>query len=99
MILSSNGPAAERLKESERLKAVCAELRKLGAEVEEGDDYLVIDPPEKILSATIETYEDHRMAMAFSLAACGESPVRIRNPSCVSKTFPNFFDVLASVSE
>ena len=88
-----------RLKESERLKAVCTELRKLGAAVEEGEDYLVINPPEKILSAEIETYEDHRMAMAFSLAACGEAPVSIRNPACVSKTFPDFFNVLASVSE
>ena len=67
--------------------------------MEEGYDYLVSDPPEKILSAEIETYEDHRMAMAFSLAACGEVPVSIRNPTCVSKTFPDFFDVLASVSE
>ena len=83
-----------RLKETERMKAVTTELRKLGAEVEEGDDYLIIDPPDQIQSTEIETYDDHRMAMAFSLAACGESPITINNPGCVSKTFPDYFEVL-----
>ena len=88
-----------RLKETERMKAVTTELRKLGAEVEEGDDYLIIDPPDQIQSTEIETYDDHRMAMAFSLAACGAESVTILDPGCVSKTFPNYFEVLKSVSE
>jgi len=83
-----------RVKETERLQAVSTELRKLGAEVEEGYDYLVIQPPEQIRKAEIDTYDDHRMAMAFSLAACGESPMTINNPGCVSKTFPDYFEVL-----
>ncbi|MDP6465332.1 MAG: 3-phosphoshikimate 1-carboxyvinyltransferase [SAR324 cluster bacterium] len=88
-----------RLKETERMKAVTTELRKLGAEVEEGEDYLIIDPPDQIQSTEIETYDDHRMAMAFSLAACGAESVTILDPGCVSKTFPNYFEVLKSVSE
>jgi len=83
-----------RIKETERLQAVSTELRKLGAEVEEGYDYLVIQPPEQIRKAEIDTYDDHRIAMAFSLAACGESPMTINNPGCVSKTFPDYFEVL-----
>ena len=98
--LFASGPTAIRniynwrVKETERLQAVSAELRKLGAEVEEGYDYLVIQPPEQIRKAEIDTYDDHRMAMAFSLAACGSSPVTINNPGCVSKTFPDYFEVL-----
>jgi len=88
-----------RLKETERMKAVTTELRKLGAEVEEGGDYLIIDPPDQIQSTEIETYDDHRMAMAFSLAACGAKSVTILDPGCVSKTFPDFFEVLEEVSE
>ena len=88
-----------RLKETERMKAVTTELRKLGAEVEEGGDYLIIDPPDQIQSTEIETYDDHRMAMAFSLAACGGVPITILAPGCVSKTFPDYFEVLAGVSE
>ncbi len=88
-----------RLKETERMKAVTTELRKLGAEVEEGEDYLIIDPPDQIQSTEIETYDDHRMAMAFSLAACGAKSVTILDPGCVSKTFPDYFEVLKSVSE
>ena len=88
-----------RLKETERMKAVTTELRKLGAEVEEGEDYLIIDPPDQIQSTEIETYDDHRMAMAFSLAACGAESVTILDPGCVSKTFPDYFEVLKSVSE
>ena len=86
-----------RVKESERLKAVSIELRKLGAEVEEGKDYLVINPPKKIKSVEIDTYEDHRMAMAFSLAACGDASVTINNPGCVSKTFPEYFEVFSGL--
>ena len=83
-----------RVKETERLQAVSTELRKLGAEVEEGYDYLVIQPQEQIRKAEIDTYDDHRIAMAFSLAACGSSPVTINDPGCVSKTFPGYFEVL-----
>jgi len=86
-----------RVKETERLKAVSTELRKLGAEVEEGEDYLVINPPEKIKNAEIDTYEDHRMAMAFSLAACGDASVTINDPGCVSKTFPEYFEVFSGL--
>jgi 3-phosphoshikimate 1-carboxyvinyltransferase len=86
-----------RVKETERLQAVSTELRKLGAVVEEGYDYLVIQPPEQIKTVSIDTYDDHRMAMAFSLAACGNSPVTINNPACVSKTFPDYFEVLSSL--
>lgn len=86
-----------RLKETERMVAVRTELEKLGALVEEGSDYLIITPPEQIHSAAIDTYEDHRMAMAFSLAACGSSSIQIRNPECVSKTFPDYFKVFNSL--
>ena len=87
-----------RLKETERLKAVSSELKKLGATVEEGENYIIIEPPEKLLSAEIATYDDHRMAMAFSLAACGEVPITILDPSCVSKTFPDYFDQLSKLT-
>ena len=101
--LFASGPTAIRniynwrVKETERLQAVSTELRKLGAVVEEGYDYLVIQPPEQIKAASIETYDDHRMAMAFSLAACGNSPVTINSPDCVSKTFPDYFEVLSGL--
>jgi len=101
--LFASGPTAIRniynwrVKETERLQAVSTELRKLGAEVEEGYDYLVIQPPKKIKEVSIDTYDDHRMAMAFSLAACGNSPVTINNPGCVSKTFPDYFEVLSGL--
>ena len=99
--LFASGPTAIRniynwrVKETERLKAVSKELRKLGALVEEGHDYLVIHPPTRIKIASINTYDDHRMAMSFSLVACGKSSVTICNPDCVSKTFPDYFEVLA----
>ena len=86
-----------RVKETERIKAVSSELRKLGAQVEEGEDYIVISPPLQIQSAVIDTYDDHRMAMAFSLAACGPAPVTINNPQCVAKTFPDYFETLFSL--
>ncbi len=87
-----------RLKETERLFAVSKELRKLGAEIVEGHDYIVIHPPQEIKATSIDTYEDHRMAMSFSLAACGNSEITINNPKCVSKTFPDYFDVLSGLS-
>ncbi|OAY62419.1 3-phosphoshikimate 1-carboxyvinyltransferase 2 [Manihot esculenta] len=86
--------ASWRVKETERMVAICTELRKLGATVEEGPDYCVITPPEKLNIAEIDTYDDHRMAMAFSLAACGDVPVTIKDPGCTRKTFPDYFEVL-----
>jgi 3-phosphoshikimate 1-carboxyvinyltransferase len=86
-----------RVKETDRLAAMAAELRKVGAEVEEGEDYLGITPPERIIPAAIDTYNDHRMAMSFSLAALGDAPITINNPECVSKTFPDYFEQLAGI--
>lgn len=82
-----------RVKETDRLSAMATELRKLGALVDEGEDYIAITPPEHIQSATIDTYDDHRMAMCFSLAAFGDSPITINDPGCTSKTFPTYFDL------
>ena len=81
-----------RVKETDRLAAMAAELRKVGAQVVEGPDYLEIEPPQHIQPATIETYNDHRMAMSFSLASLGESEITILDPGCVSKTFPEYFN-------
>lgn len=103
--LFAEGPTAIRniynwrVKETERIKAVRTELEKLGAHVEEGEDYIIVTPPEKLNPTDIDTYDDHRMAMAFSLAACGNVPLTINDPKCVGKTFPNYFEVLASVSQ
>jgi 3-phosphoshikimate 1-carboxyvinyltransferase len=90
-----------RVKETDRIAAMATELRKLGATVEEGADYLTITPPAAGLTphASIDTYDDHRMAMSFSLAALGGVPVRINDPGCVAKTFPEYFQVLASIAE
>ncbi|MDE0272357.1 MAG: 3-phosphoshikimate 1-carboxyvinyltransferase [Gammaproteobacteria bacterium] len=81
-----------RVKETDRLAAMAQELRKLGAKVEEGPDYLAIEPPAALRPATIETYGDHRMAMCLSLAALGGVPVTIKDPGCVAKTFPDYFE-------
>ncbi|XP_077235517.1 RNA 3'-terminal phosphate cyclase/enolpyruvate transferase, alpha/beta [Tasmannia lanceolata] len=86
--------ASWRVKETERMIAICTELRKLGATVEEGPDYCIISPPEKLNVMAIDTYDDHRMAMAFSLAACAGVPVTIKDPGCTRKTFPDYFEVL-----
>lgn len=86
--------ASWRVKETERMIAICTELRKLGATVEEGTDYCIITPPEKLNVTAIDTYDDHRMAMAFSLAACADVPVTINDPGCTRKTFPDYFEVL-----
>jgi 3-phosphoshikimate 1-carboxyvinyltransferase len=87
-----------RVKETDRLAAMAKELRKVGAEVKEGRDYLEITPPERIRSAAIDSYNDHRMAMCFSLAALGDATITINNPECVSKTFPEYFDQLRRIS-
>jgi 3-phosphoshikimate 1-carboxyvinyltransferase len=83
--------ASWRVKETDRIAAMATELRKLGATVEEGTDFIRITPPAKIKHASIDTYDDHRMAMCFSLAAFGGAGVRINDPKCVEKTFPNYF--------
>jgi 3-phosphoshikimate 1-carboxyvinyltransferase len=88
-----------RVKETDRLAAMATELRKLGATVDEGQDYISVTPPAALLpNAAIDTYDDHRMAMCFSLAALGGVPVRINDPKCVSKTFPDYFDVFAQLA-
>ncbi|MGN1064036.1 MAG: 3-phosphoshikimate 1-carboxyvinyltransferase, partial [Thermoguttaceae bacterium] len=84
-----------RVKETDRLAALCAELRKLGADVEERPDGLTVDPTKRPLQgASIATYDDHRMAMSFALAGLRIPGVVIENPECVAKTYPNFFDDL-----
>jgi 3-phosphoshikimate 1-carboxyvinyltransferase len=88
-----------RVKETDRIAAMAAELRKLGATVEEGADFLRITPPPALKPATIATYDDHRMAMSLSLAALGGVTVRISDPGCVAKTFPEYFEVLAALTE
>jgi 3-phosphoshikimate 1-carboxyvinyltransferase len=86
-----------RVKETDRIAAMANELRKVGARVEEGSDWIRISPPKKFCEATIDTYDDHRMAMCFSLVAAGGVPVHIRDPGCVTKTFPGYFDRLAEL--
>jgi 3-phosphoshikimate 1-carboxyvinyltransferase len=88
-----------RVKETDRIAAMANELRKLGASVEEGPDWLRIVPPAALQPATIDTYDDHRMAMCFSLAALGGVTVRINDPGCVAKTFPAYFQALAGIAE
>ncbi|WP_199102998.1 3-phosphoshikimate 1-carboxyvinyltransferase [Aquitalea sp. ASV11] len=87
-----------RVKETDRLSAMATELRKLGATVEEGQDYIRITPPAQLLAdAEIDTYDDHRMAMCFSLVSLLGVPVVINDPKCVAKTFPDYFEVLATL--
>ncbi|EJP2371379.1 3-phosphoshikimate 1-carboxyvinyltransferase, partial [Salmonella enterica] len=87
-----------RVKETDRLFAMATELRKVGAEVEEGHDYIRITPPAKLQHADIGTYNDHRMAMCFSLVALSDTPVTILDPKCTAKTFPDYFEQLALMS-
>ncbi|MCH8551319.1 MAG: 3-phosphoshikimate 1-carboxyvinyltransferase [Natronospirillum sp.] len=81
-----------RVKETDRLSAMATELRKLGAVVEEGEDWISVTPAGALHPADIETYDDHRIAMCFSLAAFGNAPVTILDPNCTAKTFPDYFD-------
>jgi 3-phosphoshikimate 1-carboxyvinyltransferase len=103
LALFASGPsvirnvASWRVKETDRLAAMATELRKVGAQVEEGPDFLKINPGKLKGGASIDTYDDHRMAMSFSLVALGGVPVRINDPQCVAKTFPGFFDSLKSI--
>jgi 3-phosphoshikimate 1-carboxyvinyltransferase len=96
--------ASWRVKETDRLAAMATELRKLGATVEEGADFLSVTPPPGFAGpaspappVAIDTYDDHRMAMCFALAAFGPRRIRINDPGCVSKTFPDFFDAWSRV--
>lgn len=93
------GIANWRVKETDRMAAVSTELNKLGARTEVEADALTVHPPERLRPASIATYNDHRMAMAFSLAACGAEGVVIENPACVAKTFPAYFDELAALTQ
>jgi 3-phosphoshikimate 1-carboxyvinyltransferase len=112
MALYADGPttlsniASWRVKETDRITAMAAELRKVGAVVEEGADWLRVHPPVRFTPGTIHTYYDHRMAMCLSLAAFNPLvqpdspvPVRIEDPKCVAKTFPDYFETLWSVSQ
>ena len=96
--------ASWRVKETDRLAAMATELRKLGAAVDEGADFIRITPPARAQdwkAASINTYDDHRVAMCFSLAAFNPAsvPVRIEDPKCVAKTFPDYFETLFSVAQ
>ncbi len=91
------GIASARVKETDRIHATCTELTRLGVSVEEHEDGMAIYPCEKFTPAITQTYNDHRMAMAFSLIGLRVNNVTIENPSCVSKTFPNYFEVLESL--
>ena len=97
--------ASWRVKETDRLAAMATELRKFGAAVEEGADFLAVTPPPGFVEghaavpgASVATYDDHRMAMCFALASFGPVPVEIREPGCVSKTFPRFFEAFGAVA-
>ena len=103
--LFADGPSTIRnigswqVKETDRITAMATELRKLGAQVVEGPDFLKITPPAKLKpDVAIDTYDDHRIAMCFSLAALGGVAVTINDPECVAKTFPEYFAVLASIA-
>ncbi|WP_075433838.1 3-phosphoshikimate 1-carboxyvinyltransferase [Buchnera aphidicola] len=86
-----------RVKETDRLHAMTTELRKIGAKVQEGADFIIVYPVKRFLHATINTYNDHRIAMCFSLIALSEVSVTLLNPSCVNKTFPSFFQTFKSI--
>jgi 3-phosphoshikimate 1-carboxyvinyltransferase len=88
------GIASARVKETDRVHATCTELARLGVRVEEHPDGMTIHPAGEMRPAVIRTYNDHRMAMAFSLVGLRFDGVTIDNPGCVSKTFPNYFEVL-----
>lgn len=91
------GIASARLKETDRIHAACTELQRLGVQVQEHEDGMTIYPCQTFKPSNVQTYNDHRMAMAFSLIGLRVEGITIENPSCVSKTFPNFFDVLQTL--
>jgi 3-phosphoshikimate 1-carboxyvinyltransferase len=88
-----------RVKETDRLAAMACELRKVGAEVIEGNDFISITPPQKLIKAEIDTYDDHRIAMCFSLIALSDTPIIINDPGCTAKTFPDYFTRLATICD
>ena len=88
------GIASARLKETDRVHATCTELRRLGIRVDEHEDGMTIYPCNEIQPGTVQTYNDHRMAMAFALIGLQVEGITIENPACVSKTFPKYFEVL-----
>jgi len=106
MALYADGPstlrniASWRVKETDRIAAMATEARKLGAHVEEGPDWIRVHPVTQWQAASIHTYDDHRVAMCFSLAAFNPAglPVRIEDPKCVAKTFPDYFEALFALS-
>lgn len=91
------GIASARLKETDRIHATCTELARLGVNVQEHEDGMTIHPCERFVPAPVQTYNDHRMAMGFSLIGLRVPGIAIENPSCVSKTFPHYFDVLETL--
>ena len=86
-----------RVKETDRLSAMATELRKVGAEVDEGHDYIEVTPTDSLKEAAIDTYNDHRIAMCFSLVALSDTAVVINDPGCTAKTFPDYFTRLNSL--
>jgi 3-phosphoshikimate 1-carboxyvinyltransferase len=104
MALFADGPctvrniASWRVKETDRIAAMAKELGKLGAQVEAGRDYLRVTPRRLLGGVAVDTYDDHRMAMSLSLAALGGVAVRINDPACVAKTFPEYFKVFAGIT-
>ncbi|MEN9929972.1 MAG: hypothetical protein RL604_219 [Pseudomonadota bacterium] len=95
------GIASWKVKETDRIAAMAKELRKVGAMVDAGDDYIQITPPKKWQSPPegIDTYDDHRMAMCFSLATLGPLKIRINDPACVAKTFPEYFKEFSQIAK
>jgi 3-phosphoshikimate 1-carboxyvinyltransferase len=95
------GIASWKVKETDRIAAMAQELRKVGAIVDAGDDYIQITPPKhwKSPAQGIDTYDDHRMAMCFSLAALGPLRIRINDPACVAKTFPEYFKEFSQIAK
>ena len=92
--------ASWRVKETDRIAAMATELRKVGATVEEGTDFIRITPPQQLIhNAVIDTYDDHRMAMCLSLVSLGGVPVRINDPACVNKTFPAYFKIFSGIAQ
>ena len=86
-----------RVKETDRLNAMATELRKLGVEVEEGHDFIRVTPAASLKHAEIDTYNDHRIAMCFSLVSLSDTPVTINDPGCTAKTFPDYFTRFATI--
>jgi 3-phosphoshikimate 1-carboxyvinyltransferase len=89
------GIGSWRVKETDRIAAMAAELAKLGAQVQSGPDWIAVTAPEVLREAEVDTYDDHRMAMCLALAAAGGVPVHVRDPGCVAKTYPGYFAELA----